>query len=193
MGFLITFSFSVFTVVVLGRLRRPSANESASRIRLNFSPKRWLLITGLVAASYALLYSLFGYFVAWRNPTIREFYGVDELAGFVSHMLSSQVLTRVIPLQLVRGVMWLGIALLIVRSHHGGWIETAIAVAASFAVLMNAQLLLPNPIMPEDVRVIHLIETATSNFLFGLVLVWILWVFGDSEDRRLASNAAVTN
>jgi hypothetical protein len=37
-------------------------------------------------------------------------------------------------------------------------------------------LLLPNPLMPREVRMAHLLETASSNFLFGwltvLVLLW---------------------
>jgi hypothetical protein len=39
---------------------------------------------------------------------------------------------------------------------------------------MNAQLLLPNPYMPEAVRMAHLLETATSNAVFGCAVVWIL-------------------
>jgi hypothetical protein len=39
---------------------------------------------------------------------------------------------------------------------------------------MNTQLLLPNPLMPYEVRMTHLLETASSNFIFGFVLVWFL-------------------
>ena len=45
---------------------------------------------------------------------------------------------------------------------------------------MNAQLLLPIPYMPADVRMMHLVETATSNFILGW---WIAWLF----HRRHAS------
>jgi len=41
-------------------------------------------------------------------------------------------------------------------------------------VVMNSQLLLPNPLMPQEVRMVHLLETATSNFLFGWFVVWVL-------------------
>jgi hypothetical protein len=43
-----------------------------------------------------------------------------------------------------------------------------------FAVVMNSQLLLPNPLMPREVRMAHLLETATSNFLFGWLIVLVL-------------------
>ena len=130
-----------------------------------------------MAVSYTLIYLLFGYFIAWRVPVVRDFYGGGDLVSFGQHVLSRPVLKHVIPLQLARGILWFGIALVIIRMHGGGWFEVAFAVALCFAVLMNAQLLLPNPIMPAEVRMIHLIETASSNFLFGLALVSILFAF----------------
>jgi len=40
--------------------------------------------------------------------------------------------------------------------------------------VMNALLLLPNPYMPEPVRMAHLVETASSNFIFGVFVAWVL-------------------
>jgi hypothetical protein len=40
-------------------------------------------------------------------------------------------------------------------------------------LVMNAQLLLPNPYMPEAVRMAHLMETASSNFIFGFLVGWL--------------------
>jgi hypothetical protein len=34
--------------------------------------------------------------------------------------------------------------------------------------------LLPNPLMPAAVRQMHFIETASSNFLYGLLTAWLL-------------------
>ena len=56
----------------------------------------------------------------------------------------------------------------------GRWWEAGLAVALLFAVLMNSQLLIPNPLMPREVRMVHLQETASSNFLFGWLIVWLL-------------------
>lgn len=55
----------------------------------------------------------------------------------------------------------------------GPWWEAGLAVALLFSVVM-AQLLMPNPYMPEAVRMAHLIETASSNFIFGWIVVWLL-------------------
>jgi hypothetical protein len=55
----------------------------------------------------------------------------------------------------------------------GRWWEAGLAVALLFAII-TAQLLIPNPLMPAEVRMAHLVETASSNFLFGWLLVLIL-------------------
>lgn len=39
---------------------------------------------------------------------------------------------------------------------------------------MNAQLLFPNPYMPRAVSMAHMIETTSSNFIFGLVVGFLL-------------------
>jgi hypothetical protein len=72
--------------------------------------------------------------------------------------------------------LWVGFALPVVRMMKGRWPETALAIALLFSVVMNSQLLLPNPFMPEPVRMTHLIETASSNFIFGAIVGWLLTV-----------------
>ncbi|HEX5834694.1 MAG TPA: hypothetical protein VFY34_12605, partial [Pyrinomonadaceae bacterium] len=65
----------------------------------------------------------------------------------------------------------------------GEWWESGLAVALLFAV-MTSQLLLPNPLMPAEVRMVHLVETATSNFLFGWLVVLILRGTGRTRAPR---------
>jgi hypothetical protein len=76
--------------------------------------------------------------------------------------------------QIVRGLCWAGIAVLIVRMLESGKIETALLLGYMFAVVMCAPLLLPNPYMPEAVRMAHLTETASSNFIFGVLVGAVL-------------------
>src|SRR5204863_8256088 len=75
--------------------------------------------------------------------------------------------------QVLRALLWVALALPVVRLLKGSWTETGLALGLLFAVVMNAQLLLPNPYMPEAVRMAHLVETASSNFLFGGLLGWL--------------------
>ena len=32
---------------------------------------------------------------------------------------------------------------------------------------------IPNPYMPADVRMVHFVETASSTFIFGVLLFWL--------------------
>ncbi|WP_148303835.1 hypothetical protein [Prolixibacter bellariivorans] len=50
----------------------------------------------------------------------------------------------------------------------------SLMVGLLFALLMNAQHLLPNALMVSEVRLAHFIETASSNFVWGFVIVWLL-------------------
>ena len=132
--------------------------------RLRMPWHRWAWKLALIAVTYVFLYLLFGAMVAWQVPAVREFYadGVIPSAG------------TIVSLQLLRALIWVAVAVPIIRMMKGPWWETALAVALLFAVLMNAGLLAPNPFMPGVVRMTHLVETASSNFIFGWFLVWLL-------------------
>ncbi|HMI45168.1 MAG TPA: hypothetical protein VK491_03315, partial [Gemmatimonadaceae bacterium] len=106
---------------------------------------------------------------------VLEYYrGVDE-GAFLTHMGTVLRDTPwLIPFQIVRALCWVALALPVVRMLRGQWQETALSLALLFAVVMNAQLLLPNPYMPEPVRMAHLVETASSNFIFGWLVAWLL-------------------
>jgi len=57
--------------------------------------------------------------------------------------------------------------------HKGGKWEVGLTVALLFAV-WSVQLLIPNPLMPPDVARVHLIETVSSNFIFGWIVGLLL-------------------
>jgi hypothetical protein len=99
-----------------------------------------------------------------------------------------------IPFQMVRALLWTALALPVIRMMKGDRLETALAVGLVFSVVMNAQLLLPNPYMPEAVRMAHLAETASSNFLFGILVGWLLskrTAFRETVHRRDVDRAAI--
>jgi hypothetical protein len=54
---------------------------------------------------------------------------------------------------------------------------------------MNSQMLIPNPFMPAEVRMAHFLETASSNFLFGWLLVWVLFSCRKSTRHVSEGNA----
>ncbi|HEU5260201.1 MAG TPA: hypothetical protein VFU41_02130 [Gemmatimonadales bacterium] len=173
-GVLITAPFSVLAVPLLGKRKADVAN-TAPNSRLVMPTREWAWKLAAIALAYLVLYFTFGYFIAWQNPAVREYYGGIHEGGFFAHMRTVLANTSwLIPFQVLRAMLWVAIALPVIRMMKGAWHETALALGLLFAVLMNAQLLIPNPYMPEAVRMRHLIETASSNFLFGLVVGWLL-------------------
>ena len=135
----------------------------------------WLWKLAVIAIAYVILYFTFGYFIAWRDPAVREYYGGTDEGNFFSNMAATVTnMPWLVPFQIFRAMLWTALALPVVRMMRGNWSETALAIGLLFAVVMNTQLLLPNPYMPEAVRITHLIETASSNFIFGVLVGTLL-------------------
>lgn len=173
MGAVIGAPFSLLAVPILGRTRAGGL-DTRSNARPQMSGSEWAWKLGIIALAYVVLYFTFGYFIAWQNPALREYYGgVDN--GFISQMGTVLRDTPwLLPIQILRSLCWVAIAVLVIKMLRGGWLEAALTIALLFSVLMNAQLLLPNPYMPDTVRMSHLVETASSNFLFGMFVGWLL-------------------
>jgi hypothetical protein len=68
------------------------------------------------------------------------------------------------------------IALPVIRALQGHRWQIGLAIALGFAICTSSQLLIPNPLMPAAVRMAHLLETSTSNFVFGWVVVALLTI-----------------
>ena len=169
-GLIMAMVFAPLAVLILGK-----ANSSADTTSpLTMTTGAWIAKLALIVFVYLVLYFTFGYFIAWRNPAVRSYYGGGDPAGFIAQITN---LVRTEPLlfllQAARALLWAALALPVIRMMKGERWERGLAVALLFAV-MTSQLLLPNPLMPAEVRMAHLIETASSNFLFGWLVVLIL-------------------
>ena len=155
-------------VGVLGRWKSNGTAERNPRPSLAASLMGWKLPVAAVA--YVFVYFLFGYYIAWRNPAVRAYYGGTDPGTFWVQLLGVLRDSLWLPLaQVVRGAIWVLIGVTVLRSMRGGVLEKALAVGALFS-MMAAGLLLPNPYMPYAVRMAHLVETASSNFLFGVLV-----------------------
>jgi hypothetical protein len=165
--------FSLIAVPVLGKSRRDDQDQSTG-LTLNMPPGEWIWKLSLIVIAYVVIYFTFGYFIAWRSAAVRAYYGGSDPGSFLAQM--STVLRDtpwLLPLQAVRALLWTAFAVLVIRIMKGRWWEIGLVVGLLFAV-MSAQLLIPNPFMPAEVRMAHLLETASSNFLFGWLIVWVL-------------------
>lgn len=174
MGALIAAPFSVLAVLILGKRKAGAENETPN-MRLVMPIRTWVWKLAAIALAYLVLYFTFGYYIAWKNPAVLEYYGGVDEGNFIARMQSVfKNEAWLIPFQVLRALLWVVIALPVIRMMKGLWPETALAIGLLFSVVMCAQLLLPNPFMPEAVRMTHLMETASSNFIFGLLIGWLL-------------------
>ena len=175
MGVLVAAPFSLLAVLILGKGKADTATINEPNSRLLMPTKEWAWKLAVIALAYMILYSTFGYFIAWKNPAVQQYYGGIDEGNFFAHMKAVLTITPWLePFQALRAMFWAMLALPVIRMMKGRWQETAFAVGLLFAVLMNSQLLLPTPLMPEAVRMTHLIETASYNFIFGYLIVWLL-------------------
>jgi hypothetical protein len=164
-------------VLVLGRWKSGHDADQVPRPSLAASLKSWKLPVAAIA--YVFVYFLFGYYIAWRSPAVRAYYGGTDPGTFWEQLRGVLRDSLWLPLaQLLRGAVWTLIGVTVLRSMRGVVVENALAVGALFGIVMTAGLLLPNPYMPYEVRMVHLVETASSNFLFG---VFVGWLFTESE------------
>lgn len=173
MGAIVAAVFSPLAILILGRIKGDTLRPPTERLVMPASEWAWKL--GVIAVMYVALYFTFGYYVAWQVPEVRAYYNGTDPGTFAGQMQSVLTETPWLPIiQVLRAMMWTALALPIIRMTKGAWWEAGLAVALLFSVVMNAQLLLPNPYMPDVVRMAHLVETASSNFVFGWLIVWLL-------------------
>lgn len=131
--------------------------------------KRILLFSVMI---WPLVYFLAGYLIAWQFSEVRLFYsGSTEMASFYS-LMKDNFASGLYFFQIFRGVLWILIALSVFTVTKGSLIHKGIILGLLLAFLGSSGLILPNPIMPFTVRMGHLVETASSSFLWGLVLAW---------------------
>ena len=181
-GLIIAAVFSPLAVLILGRARsRPY--DAFDDARLKMPASSWLVRLSIIAIAYVVIYFTFGYFIAWQSEAVRLYYGGNDPGSFIAQI--GNVLRtepQLFLLQIARGLLWTIIALPVIRMMKGKWWEAGLAVALLFA-MGSSQLLIPNPLMPAEVRMAHLVETLTSNFLFGWIVVSLLHLNGARTAR----------
>jgi hypothetical protein len=173
MGLITALIFSPLAVIILSKMKKETKIDKKN-MRLIMPKREWAWKLCVIAAVYIILYFTFGYFITWQSPAVREFYG-GELIGFVPHLIAVvESNPWLVPFQMLRGLLFALFALPVIRMMKGKWWEAAVTVGILFAVLLTSGLLIPNPYMPEAVRMAHLAETAPSTLIFGLIVVWLL-------------------
>ena len=162
-GTVVAALFSPFAVLIWGKMRRRERTSNETR-RPTMSWKAWVLKIILLAVFYVVIYAGFGalIFRPLAGWAFQEYYAGLTLPFWI------------LPFQMVRAILWVGMALLVIKVMEGAWWEMRLGVAFLFSLLMGSLLLFPNPYMPVTIRMAHFVEITSSNFLFGWVAVWVL-------------------
>jgi hypothetical protein len=164
----------VLAVWILGKWR-PTGAEAASGTRLQMQAGEWAWKLVAAILLYEAVYFLFGYYIAWRTPGLPEFYGGADPGTFFGQLGNVLRDTAWLPLlQAGRALIWTGLAVILIRMHKGGVLETGLTVGLAFCLLMTAPMLFPNPLMPPEIARAHTIELFWSNLLFGFLLTLLL-------------------
>jgi hypothetical protein len=134
---------------------------------------RWAWRVAAVAVLHVAVYYTAGYYLAWKNPAVRAYYGGTDPGSFLLQLRSIAVGTPwMYPYQLAQGVLWALLIVLLVRM-----VRPVARLPWRGRLLRHrrpCQLLLPNAIMPHAVRLTQLVETIVSRVVFGFVAVWLL-------------------
>lgn len=134
-----------------------SAPEAEARF-----PKRFVWRIALLTLVYVVLYFGAGAW-AWQHQALQTYY---------AHMQISFGPT--VAFQFFRGLLWALIAFFLATGLRGSLLRRAAVMALLFAVLTTAQMLYPNPVMPWQVRQVHLIEVGVSEMIYGILATFIL-------------------
>lgn len=173
-GAIQTLLFSVTATWITGHFKY-SEKIGGQRIKTGFLSiiRKILLLSAIV---WPVIYLLAGYFIAWQYKEVRLFYsGTTVISPFLS-IMEGNVTSGLYFFQIFRGLLWILIALPVLAVTKGSMIHKGIILGLLFAVLGSSQLLLPNPYMPGPVRMAHLIETSSSNFIWGFIIASTLTI-----------------
>ena len=175
MGLPVAFIYVPLAVWIIGKGRAKTTPQANTALVLPF--KQWIWKLGTIALCYLLLYWCAGYFIAWQNPALRAFYGSPgAIVPFWEHTRNT-LLTNpdLFSFQILRGLLWILCTLPIIGGSKLSIGRTTILLGLFLTVPQCLGLLLENPLMPiASVRLSHLMEGLTSNFLFAVIIVWLL-------------------
>ena len=175
MGMPTAFLFIPLAVWLLGSGR--ATPEAVPNDALVMPVREWIWKLAAIAGVYVILYWSAGYFIAWQNPELRAFYGQPgEAVPFITH--TANTLRHdpwLFAFQILRALLWVLCAVPMIRGSRLTPWGTALLVGLLFAVPQNVGQILANPLMPlASVRLSHMIETASSTFVFGMLVVWLV-------------------
>lgn len=144
----------------------------------------------LLSICYVVIYFLFGYIIAWNLPELRQYYATVSNSA-VMHQIESEAYQQsgiianlkayfidsdpfIIPFQLFRGLLWTLIAIPVIKMLNANSKTMPLVIGFLYSIMFATLLLIPNAYMPHNVRIVHLYETVSSNFLYGIIVALLI-------------------
>lgn len=159
-GFLISVTFAPLYVYIF---RIKKVKEAPSFSKRSFIGWSWRILVANIL--YLFLYLTAGFVLTLVYPQLLEFYA-DKIPP-IDIMINTQLF--------IRGFIFIGIALLMLRTLNISVIKKVLLIGLTFAVLGGiAPLIPPNELMPSYVRLGHGFEVGVSNFIYGILLTLLL-------------------
>jgi len=138
----------------------PPAEASPEAPPAGGMPPWWRV--GACVLIYEALYFTAGR-LAW--PYLQDFYTLHPMPS----------VPAVAAFQVVRGLGFALVVLLLVRRVRAPRPQAALLAGVTLSLLGGvAPLLMPNPYLPDAVRLAHLVEVGVSNLVFGCLAGWLL-------------------
>ncbi len=149
-----------FTVAFL--LGRPG-EESYEKPRFQWT---WKLVPSWAGWSllWFVIYFTAGLLIPMNAAGVSEYY-FSGLGAMDLSMVPFGYL-----MQVPRASLWILLTIGIGRYLKGADLEKSLITGLTFGVLMSSSLLVPNPLMPDIVRLSHLPEILYANILWGMIL-----------------------
>ncbi|HMG94448.1 MAG TPA: hypothetical protein VK589_30520 [Chryseolinea sp.] len=170
-GFIVSTATVLVGVAIVGKMSR----EPKQQFTLVVNEWRPFVVPFLLLSCivYPLIYLTFGYYIAWQNENLRIFYTKSsELTSFF-HQGAGSLADGLYFFQILRAAIWViaTIPLVIMLRHLKGYY---LLVGLLTSLLPATQLFIPNPYMPQEIAMIHFVETASSNFIWGAVIAIVV-------------------
>lgn len=165
--------FAPLAVLILGK-RKPAPTTIETNQAPPLTAVAIISRIPLLVVAFVFLYLFFGYYVAWRNPALRAYYGGTEFEDFFESLKSNwERQPQLYLLQVFRALLYVACVYPLLRMPQIARWKNVLAIAAFLASWTTA-LLLPNPLMPKSVARSHFWETLWFNLTFGALMAWLL-------------------
>lgn len=173
-GTIVAFGTVALAILLYDKLAGPPATVHPLRIKISDKKTFALLSALLIIVGYPFLYLTFGYFIAWQNESLRIYYtGSAEMRSYFQGF-EEAFSDGVYWFQLLRGGIWIAATVPLAVMLGDRPLVQFFVVGSLSAILPTCLLFIPNPYMPWDIAMTHFVETSTSNFVWGLLMVWAI-------------------